>query len=71
MCVRVIRSVCLHIHMLTPPALPLYAHQEESTRFAALVSEMVNSTREFLDKQERERDPLIEPELQSLRMRTR
>jgi dynein light chain roadblock-type len=45
--------------------------QATATQYAALISEMVESTRGFLDTAERERDPLIEPELCVLRLRTR
>ena len=45
--------------------------QAEATHYAALISGMVDSTRDFLDTSEKERVPMIEPDLRTLRLRTK
>ena len=44
--------------------------QAEATHYAALITSLIDNTRDFLDTCERERVPMIEPDLRTLRLRT-
>ncbi len=60
--------------ILNKSGIPVEYHgidQAKATQYAALITAMVDNTRDFLDTCERQRDPMIEPELQVLRLRTK